>query len=342
MWKYIQYASQGRGHVKDQIPCQDKTYCICEGNTTVIALADGAGSARLSHEGAETITRFICEDLLAHYEDYFSNNDGVQVKWEIGEKITQTISAKTAELGCLAHDLASTLLAVAIRSDQYILLHVGDGVIGYYKNGELKVASEPENGEFANTTVFTTSRDFWKSMRLLKGSLGPIEGFVLMSDGTEASMYRKQSRQLAPGIGRLMDMMGYIPTWKVEEQVAHSFRSVIREATIDDCSIVVMAKCPESQEGYASLRAEERKELLRIEAFRNGSGRRLKQTEQLLTVLMIPQTLPSVSAKMHLKPKYLKKRLDRLQKIGVIAYTEGKYWTILNMGQDSVCGVRKG
>jgi hypothetical protein len=45
---------------------------------------------------------------------------------------------------------------------------------------------------------------------------------------------------------------------------------------------------------------------------------------------------------MHLKPKYLKKRLDRLQKIGVIAYKEGKYWTILNMGQDSACGVRKG
>ena len=331
MWKVIQCASQGRGHVKDNIPCQDKTYCIQEKNKVVIALADGAGSAHLSHEGALVITKFICEDLMANFECYFSNNDGVDVKRELGKKISQTIEIKSKELGCLPSDLASTLLVVAIQNDQYILLHVGDGVIGYSKNNELKVASEPENGEFANTTVFTTSKDFWKTMRILKGFLGPIDGFVLMSDGTEASLYNKRNRKLADVIGRIMETLRYIPSWKVEAQVTRSFETVIKNATTDDCSMIIMVNNTDSFLGYSALNLQKRKDMLRIDSSRYNSDKRLRQTEQILTELMVPQTVASLSEKVHLKPKHLKKKLLRLQKIGVIDSSRGIYRTILNL-----------
>ena len=60
MWNVIQCAAQGRSHIKSDIPCQDKTYSAFDNDTQVIALADGAGSAKLSHYGAETVTKFIC------------------------------------------------------------------------------------------------------------------------------------------------------------------------------------------------------------------------------------------------------------------------------------------
>ena len=47
MWKTLQCAVQGRSHIKTEIPCQDKTFTSIENGVSVIALADGAGSANL-------------------------------------------------------------------------------------------------------------------------------------------------------------------------------------------------------------------------------------------------------------------------------------------------------
>ena len=59
MWSYSSCQVQGRGHSKNQIPCQDKTKAIFENGTYVISLADGAGSAKLSHYGAACIVESI-------------------------------------------------------------------------------------------------------------------------------------------------------------------------------------------------------------------------------------------------------------------------------------------
>ncbi|WP_233702331.1 protein phosphatase 2C domain-containing protein [Helicobacter felis] len=48
---------------------------------------------------------------------------------------------------CDLHDLTSTLLAMAIKSDEFLLLHLGDGICGVLKDRTLAVASHPDNGE---------------------------------------------------------------------------------------------------------------------------------------------------------------------------------------------------
>lgn len=67
------------------------------------------------------------------------------------EKIHSQLRELAEDMECEMRDLASTLLFTAVRNGNYILCHIGDGVLGYLKDGELKVASKPENGEFANT-----------------------------------------------------------------------------------------------------------------------------------------------------------------------------------------------
>src|SRR5690606_42119695 len=62
-------------------------------------------------------------------------------------------------LGCTFAELASTFLAVAVSAERFLVVHIGDGVIGYVKNGELRVISAPDNAEFANQTTFVTSPD---------------------------------------------------------------------------------------------------------------------------------------------------------------------------------------
>ena len=47
MWRSVCCAMQGSGHKKSGVPCQDKTFRLNKNNVHVIALSDGAGSARL-------------------------------------------------------------------------------------------------------------------------------------------------------------------------------------------------------------------------------------------------------------------------------------------------------
>ena len=113
-------------------------------------------------------------------------------------------------------EFASTLMFVAVKENKFIISHIGDGVIGYMENDELKIASEPDNGEFANTTVFTTSKQAILSMRLIKGELKNISGFILMSDGTSAALYNKHKKQLSSGIAKIMRLCNYVPSETID------------------------------------------------------------------------------------------------------------------------------
>ena len=184
MWKSVGCEVQGKGHVKMGIPCQDKTICLTRNGVTAIALADGAGSSMLSHYGAECVVKSATLFVIDNYEKLLSNDDGKSVKHDILDYILKQLFIKAEELDCDVDALASTLLLVAVFEDSYLIIHIGDGVIGYLDGTQLKVASAPENGEFANVTTFVTSNEALKSMRLFKGLLNDISGFVMMSDGT--------------------------------------------------------------------------------------------------------------------------------------------------------------
>ena len=71
MWNTLMAACTGRGHRLRQQPGQDRTARRTEYGVTAIALADGAGSAPLSHLGAEcavqTACRLLCRDFEALY-----------------------------------------------------------------------------------------------------------------------------------------------------------------------------------------------------------------------------------------------------------------------------------
>ena len=136
MWNIIQCAVKGRSHEKVNMPCQDKTYALFENDVQTIALADGAGSAKLSHFGAETVTRCICEEMVQKFDDYFNNEDGMTVKQQMIEVIEKRLEQTAKQQECDMIDLASTLLFVAIKDNKFIMAHIGDGIIGYLKQDD--------------------------------------------------------------------------------------------------------------------------------------------------------------------------------------------------------------
>ena len=62
----------GKDHVQSGLPCQDKTAFAMKDGVRVIALADGAGSKKDSHLGAEITTNTVVKMLANNFDDYFT------------------------------------------------------------------------------------------------------------------------------------------------------------------------------------------------------------------------------------------------------------------------------
>ena len=317
----VQCAVQGRGHLSSGTPCQDKTFSVVKDACSVCALADGAGSACLSHFGAEAVTQTICNYIAENFDLLINEEKGASAKKSIFKTIGDRLEALCDEKECAIKDFASTLLFVAEKAGMFIICHIGDGVIGYVKEGKVLVASHPENGEFANTTVFTTSCNAIASMKLIKGSLKQISGFILMSDGTEASFYNKREKVLSPSLARLIKLASVCDVNYMSQKLNNTFENLVKQKTSDDCSIVLMSQ-EAGGRGYVDLPAKDKCELLGLTHTR-VSRKRLKSFEVVLMALQSWGTSHATKRRLHLRGKKLDRILNRLTKASLLQTREG-------------------
>lgn len=242
MWHTQTAAVIGSGHKNQGLPCQDRTWSMTAHGVTVIALADGAGSAPLSHEGAEIAVQTICKTLCGQFDELYASASPMEMRLKALREVRQNISSHAAERNMDTSCFACTLLAVAARGDEYLLVHVGDGVIAYQKNGKLLVASHPQNGEFANTTTFVTAGSALQKAKVLRGKQPDLEGFALMSDGCEAALYQKKKAAAAPLIGRLFQRAELLEAKTSETLLQVVLEHTVSPHTRDDCSLAVMTR----------------------------------------------------------------------------------------------------
>ena len=254
----------GRGHTSNGLPCQDRTYELKAKEYASIlqkrkrykhssaikrkhfsffyglSLADGAGSCEHSDIGAE----LVCEKVL-----YFikSNFDVLLLGHDTDTRILQylmkILEDAAEEKNIELRSLSSTLLFVAIKNNKYIIGHIGDGVIGMLdKKGKVRTISHPENGEYSNTTYFTTSVNHKGRLKIFKGTLNNAVGFILMSDGTEESLYDKNKRELIEINTTIINWLKDSAPAKVHQALKGNLKQVFTENTVDDCSIGIMRK----------------------------------------------------------------------------------------------------
>lgn len=247
MFKEFHYQVRGHGHVRDGTPVQDRTKYLSRGGVQVLCLADGAGSASHSQFGAQAVVDEGCRLLVDRFAEFATSEGGAQVKVELLDQLLAKIASVATRHSVEPSDLASTFLCVAVSGDRFLGAHIGDGVIGYLKNGELKVISAPDNNEFANQTTFVTSGRAAESMRLFRGSLEGVAGFVLMSDGTGESLFNARTGQLAGACEKLIAAVGAAPaelskTSKHRKRWRRLMDLKIRSSTRDDCAIGILAR----------------------------------------------------------------------------------------------------
>ncbi len=324
-WFFSGCAVRGRSHVKSGKPCQDKVGMIFKNGIYVVCLSDGAGSAAYSEYGAECVVNVCMTIMVSSFDNYFADDNADAVKESLVTSIKDALNKKAEELQCGVAELASTMLLVAIRGDEYIIGHVGDGAIGYLVDNQLKVASVPVNGEHVNETYFVTSDGCGKKMRIYKGHINRIEGFFLMSDGTEQTLYNRRRKEFASPIKRLLQRNVILKKSIMNEQLEDSFKRMVVTKTTDDCSIAILSRRYYSLYSFDDMPHNEKCALYGMKSNAKESKKRIERFDKIIYLTRKPVSCSYISRKIHLKYLYTKRHLSYLRDIGLIQDNNGYF-----------------
>lgn len=264
MWKHQAVAIAGQYHRQQRREGQDRVYHLTQQGVTAIALSDGAGSAMYSHRGAEVAVKCICQILCREFDRLYHAEKPIEVRWYLLEQVRTEVKRIQEQQAIRWEQLACTLLAVAVKGDQYLLFHLGDGVIACQVNGVLKVASTPYNGEFTNTTVFVTSPDAILYTKVMKGTQPNMELFCLMSDGCEQVLYQRQKKKVAPLVRRMGQQVQLYGEQKGRVMLLQWLHHVIGQKSTDDCSLAFLTRMGRNFGNWKRMTQQERAKLLGI------------------------------------------------------------------------------
>lgn len=239
----IQSYQQGARHKANGQSCEDRTYSLNKNGIYAIALADGAGSQKYTHsaDGAECVTKVICNFLCDNFEKIIQESDINQLK-KVFEYVCQKKLyelAKELKLDSVMR-LSSTLLAVATKGDDVVIFHIGDGVIGKTNNEECTVVSAPDNGEYANTTFFITSQNANEHINIKREKLNNTTAYFLMSDGVSEYIYNECNNEFSSA-AKKMALMANIENGQEElEKTIRNFM-IERDKYSDDGSFICLS-----------------------------------------------------------------------------------------------------
>jgi serine/threonine protein phosphatase PrpC len=239
-WETAMGTAIGLRHEENDSVCQDRVASFNNNFVKSVALADGAGSRIHSHFGADFLTKKISKISAEQFDTFYdeSISDLKNIYKELIQSNLQ-IAAQNHDVGI--KELSSTLLFVVTDGLRYILGHLGDGMIASIDhNNEIQILSEPHNDEYANFTYFTTSLPLEKYIRIEKGILNNIRGFILMSDGSSEGLYLKSEKKFSKV---LIDIASWIKQYSsdiVSEAIDKNLKQSIRYKTSDDCSLAFL------------------------------------------------------------------------------------------------------
>jgi hypothetical protein len=189
-WEAISASELGSSHLRKNLPCQDANkFDIFEykGSPILIAaVADGAGSASHSQEGAQIATAQTVSEIRRKIE-----HDGLPEAaktgsfWhEILQFIQEQIKLRADELEVNYKQLSATVIMAIATPSSITVAQIGDGAAVGYIDGKLTLLTEPQRGEYANSTHFVTSsgaKDYLQT-RYWKGRVSEI---VIFTDGLQ-------------------------------------------------------------------------------------------------------------------------------------------------------------
>lgn len=220
-------SQRGRSHAQEGKPRDDHfALCHCkESDWYIMAVADGAGSARYSRKGSEVACKTVldhCRGLLldnprfeAAIRAFNSDRDDKRKFDELYRHIVDIIfngAKKAHEAVCgltrlnseaRVKDFATTLMFAVCKKYDFgwfiASFWVGDGAMCLFdaREGTAKLLGTPDEGEFSGQTRFLTMREIFHdpdvvARRVRMAIVPDFTALFLMSDGVSDPMFETE------------------------------------------------------------------------------------------------------------------------------------------------------
>ncbi|RZA05389.1 MAG: protein phosphatase 2C domain-containing protein [Moraxellaceae bacterium] len=190
---------------------------------SILAVADGAGSAELSREGSRIAVQSAGEVLIAYLTENRQHLDAQLENWQMGTADESSKQAAQSLYHCF-HDVfyqvaqsaiaaieqqasqqqlsakafATTLLIAVVRHHQaqtfVSTFWIGDGAIAVYSPDKVRLMGNPDSGEFAGQTRFldkSVINGFNERVNI--GYFEQVSAVILMTDGVSDPKFETDS-----------------------------------------------------------------------------------------------------------------------------------------------------
>ncbi len=246
-WQIISASVTGKGHEKRNLPCQDAhIWEVLSSDTLVVAVADGAGSAKLSAEGAQVAVQTAIEVIRQQYTAMVSSEAGEDVLKQALTAAQEAVIAEAERQAAEPRDLATTLIVVVASAQQVAVAQVGDGAAVVETEGNiLEALTLPEQGEYLNETKFLICADAVETAQIKIWQGQPMH-LAVFSDGLQ--MLGLKMPDGTPHQPFFSPLFRFVATAEDEmmakEQLVSFLRSPrVSQRTDDDLTLVLAALC---------------------------------------------------------------------------------------------------
>jgi hypothetical protein len=231
-WRVIGASVIGTSHQSRRSVCQDAhAFRALDDGTVILAVADGAGSASRSAEGAaaavEAAAEFLSRNLC----------------------LTDALSAARCAVEQLASEdaaieaFATTLLLVAITASEIAIAQIGDGsIVVQHRDGSLDVLTEASRAEYANHTTFLTAPDALAEAAFASRPADGVRGVAVMTDGMQMLAVRHDNNQAFPAFFTPVFRFAADPSSNDAGVAEFLMSSAVNSRTDDDKTLVLATR----------------------------------------------------------------------------------------------------
>ena len=201
-WRLAKAVVRGTSHEATDLPCQDYVqfdqFDLADGSGSVlvVALADGAGSAPRSAEGAKRACDEVVLAVKGDEPRLRCAAGSEQAVWAAFERARRQVDELATTEGVPVRDFASTLLVAVIAPWGAVFGQLGDGAIVFGASGELELAFQVEQ-EMVNVTDFLTDGDAERKIQI-RSVKDPIRRLAVSSDGLTGLLIDQKMRRPHP------------------------------------------------------------------------------------------------------------------------------------------------
>lgn len=237
-WLAVSAAVTGQKNEKKGILCQDMVTESLLLQGVICVLADGAGSARYADIGASIAVNTTLSLFAQKTSSWFQSEKIETIKEEIINAICDRLKEECHKKNCPnISEFASTLLWIVVEGETVLIGQLGDGaVIGLSPSNDV-LYFRTEQGEYANQTVFTTSKYAKNNFYITREAASSFRTFALMSDGSAQSLIIKKNQLVAKAIPIMASWLDQYPRTEVQQAIYKQLLDIIRMKCFDDCAL---------------------------------------------------------------------------------------------------------